>query len=152
MVALGAVSTCALVACGSNDRAGGAPPSATTPAGSCRNLPEAVGPDVAGSLAQTDSGGTFCLHLGQSLDVFLSVPLPEADTGRWTPVRASDGAVLHVVPSGALTLPRGVTAAIFAATQAGTSELTSTRPPCAAAAPSGCPAGQGWRVIIVVKG
>jgi hypothetical protein len=120
------------------------------PAATCVALPEAIGPDVAGSLAETDSGKSFCLHVGERVSVFLSVPVAEADSGKWAAITPSDGTVLQAVPSGVLTLVRGVTAGIFAATRVGSSRLSSTRPPCTAAEPSGCPAGQGWQVTIVV--
>ncbi|HEY8756368.1 MAG TPA: hypothetical protein VIN65_08490, partial [Candidatus Dormibacteraeota bacterium] len=122
----------------------------STSAAACVVLPAAIGPDVAGSLGQTDSGGSFCIHVGQRVSVFLSVPVAQADNGRWTAITPSDGTVLQAVPSGVLTLVRGVTAGIFAATRVGSSRLSSTRPPCTAAEPSGCPAGQGWQVSIVV--
>jgi hypothetical protein len=120
------------------------------PAATCVALPEAIGPDVAGSLAETDSGKSFCLHVGERVSVFLSVPPDQADSGKWAAITASDTTVLQAVPNGALTLVRGVTAGIFAGERVGTSRLSSTRPPCTAAEPSGCPAGQGWQVTIVV--
>ncbi|MHB8719708.1 MAG: hypothetical protein ACYDAC_12595 [Candidatus Dormibacteria bacterium] len=140
----------ALSACGA---AGGVPAaSAPPPPAACASLPAAVGPDVSGSLAETDNGGRFCLGVGQTVSVFLRVPLDQADTGRFSSIVASDSSVLQAVPSGALTLVRGVTAGIFTALRAGTSTLSSTRPPCAASVASGCPAGQGWQVTIVVQG
>jgi hypothetical protein len=157
MTAAAALPVVALLACG-GDSGGGAgaggslspTPSLSTPAATCAALPAAIGPDVAGSLGPTDSGGSFCLHVGQRVNVFLSVPVAQADSGRWTAITPSDGTVLQAVPSGVLTLVRGVTAGIFAATRVGTSRLSSTRPPCTASLPSGCPAGQGWQVTIVV--
>jgi hypothetical protein len=147
----------ALLACGGASDGGagtGASPSPTpspsTSAAACVALPAAIGPDVAGSLGPTDSGGSFCLHVGQRVSVFLSVPIAEADSGKWAAITASDGTVLQAVPNGALTLVRGVTAGIFAASRVGTSRLSSTRPPCTAAMASTCPAGQGWQVTIVV--
>jgi hypothetical protein len=125
-------------------------PSPSAPAAVCVALPAAIGPDVAGSLGPTDSGGTFCLHVGERVSVFLSVPVAEADSGKWAAITPSDGTVLQAVPNGALTLVRGVTAGIFGVTRVGSSRLSSTRPPCTASLPSGCPPGQGWQVTIVV--
>jgi hypothetical protein len=147
----------ALLACGgasdgaAGTRASPSPtPSPSTSTAACFALPAAIGPDVAGSLGPTDSGGSFCLHVGERVSVFLSVPVAEADSGKWAAITPSDGTVLQAVPSGVLTLVRGVTAGIFAATRVGSSRLSSTRPPCTAAEPSGCPAGQGWQVTLVV--
>jgi hypothetical protein len=145
----------AMSACGgtSGSTSSSAPsPHPSTAAAPCVSPPPAIGPDVAGSLGETDTGGSFCLHVGENLSVFLSVPPDQADSGRWTPIEASDGGVLQPVPSGALTLVRGVTAGIFAAVRVGTSRLSSTRPPCTSSAASGCPAGQGWQATIVVAG
>jgi hypothetical protein len=154
-----ALPALALLACGGTPAGsaggggGGSPsPSPSVPAVHCASLPAAIGPDVAGSLAQTDSGGTFCVHVGKRVSVFLSVPIDQADSGRWAAITASDGTVLQAVPNGALTLVRGVTAGIFAAGRVGTSRLSSTRPPCTAAVAAGCPAGMGWQVTIVVEG
>jgi len=131
----------ALVACGSSGSTVGSAPSpqASIAAAACVSPPPATGPDVAGTLGNTESGGTYCLSVGEKVSVFLSVPLAEADTSRWTPISASDTSVLQGVPSGALTLVRGVTAGIFAAGHAGTCRLSSTRP-----------TGQTWEAVIVV--
>jgi hypothetical protein len=146
-----------LLACGGAPGGGGGTgaspsPSPSVPPVKCAALPEAIGPDVTGSLGQTDSGGTFCVHVGKRVSVFLSVPIEQADSGRWTAITASNGTVLQAVPNGALTLVRGVTAGIFAAGRVGTTRLSSTRPPCTAAVAAGCPAGMGWQVTIVVEG
>jgi hypothetical protein len=148
----------ALLACGGASGGGGGAgtgaspsPSPSTSAAACVSLPAAIGPDVAGSLGQADSGGSYCIHVGLRVSVFLSVPVAQADSGRWTAITPSDGTVLQAVPNGALTLVRGVTAGIFGATRVGSSRLSSTRPPCTASLPSGCPPGQGWQVTIVVE-
>jgi hypothetical protein len=155
---MAALPALALFACGGASGGGGGAgtspsptPSPTTSAAACVALPGAIGPDVAGSLGPTDGGGSFCVHLGQRVSVFLSVPVAEADSGKWAAITASDGSVLQAVPNGVLTLVRGVTAGIFAAMRVGSSRLSSTRPPCTAAKPSACPAGQGWQVTIVVE-
>jgi hypothetical protein len=151
-----ALPALALFACGGASGTGGGAGTGASPsptpsvAVTCAALPAAIGPEVAGSLGPTVSGGTFCLHVGERVSVFLSVPVAEADSGKWAAITPSDGTVLQAVPSGVLTLVRGVTAGIFAATRVGSSRLSSTRPPCTAAEPSGCPAGQGWQVTIVV--
>jgi hypothetical protein len=148
----------ALLACGGASGGGGGAgtgaspsPSPSTSAAACVSLPAAIGPDVAGSLGQADSGGSYCIHVGLRVSVFLSVPVAQADSGRWTAITPSDGTALQAVPNGALTLVRGVTAGVFATTRVGSSRLSSTRPPCTASLPSGCPPGQGWQVTIVVE-
>jgi hypothetical protein len=126
---------------GARDHTGGAAASPSTSAGvACASPPEATAPDVATSLGLDENHETFCIHGGQRVSVFLSVPLAEADTGKWAAIQASDTAVLQAVPSGALTLVRGVTAGIFAARRAGTCRLSSTRP-----------TGQAWEAEIVVQ-
>ncbi len=132
-----------LAACGSGGGiySGGASasPSPSAPA-ACVSPPEATAPDVATTLGPDQNHGTFCVHVGQRLSVFLSVPLAEAETGKWASIKASDTSVLQVVPSGALTLVRGVTAGIFAAGHTGSCRLSSTRP-----------SGQAWEATIVVQ-
>jgi hypothetical protein len=133
-----------LVACGAASSPGsgggaGSTPSPSPSAVTCVALPASIGPDVSGSLGPTNNGGSFCLHVGERVSVFLSVPPAQADTAKWAAITASDGTVLQPVPNGALTLVRGVTAGIFAGERAGTSRLSSTRP-----------SGQAWRVTIVV--
>jgi hypothetical protein len=95
---------------------------------------------VVTTLGPDENHKTFCLHAGDRVSVFLSVPLAEADTARWAPIKASDPSVLQAVPSGALTLVRGVTAGIFAARHPGTCRISST-----------LPTGQTWEAEIVVQ-
>ena len=135
-----------LAACGSSGAGGGyggggsaSSPSPSAPL-ACVSPPDATAPDVATTLGLNQNHETFCVHVGQRVSVFLSVPLAEADTGRWAPIKATDTSVLQAAPSGALTLVRGVTAGIFAAGHAGTCRLSSTRP-----------TGQTWDAAIVVQ-
>ena len=143
-------------ACGGSVASGPGSPATGSPAPSpsstpCAALPSAVGPDVAGSLGNSDDGSTFCIHVGDRLNVFLSVPPDQADSG-WTAIALSDGTVLSHEPSGVLTLVRGVTAGIFKAVKAGSTHLSSTKPPCApTSSASACPAGDGWQVTITVQ-
>jgi len=114
----------------------------------CASPPPAIGPDVIATLGAEQRGGTFCFHTGDHFNVFLAVPPDGSD--RWSAIGATDHAVLKDLPSGALTLARGVTAGIFAAGARGTSRLDSSLPPCIATA-TNCPAGQRWTVTIVVE-
>jgi hypothetical protein len=148
-------SVLTLFACGGGSAAGLRPSPSRSPSVSampCTALPGAVGAGGTGSLAQTDSGRTFCVHVGQRLSVFLSVPVAQADSEAWTHISASDSAVLKGVPSGELTLARGVTAGFFVAARVGTTQLNSTHPPCNGSQPAGCPGDQRWQVTIVVTG
>jgi hypothetical protein len=115
----------------------------------CASPPPAVGPDVTTSLGPEQDGGTFCFHRGERFSVFLSVPPARSDQ-RWSAITAGNTAVLQPVPSGALTLVRGVTGGIFAAAAAGMTHLDSSLPPCTPAAPT-CPNGQRWTVTIAVQ-
>jgi len=114
----------------------------------CASPPPAIGPDVVATLGADQRGETFCFHTGDHVNVFLAVPPDGSD--RWSAITATDPAVLKGLPSGALTLVRGVTAGIFAASARGTSRLGSSLSPCTAEA-TNCPAGQRWTVTIVVE-
>jgi uncharacterized iron-regulated membrane protein len=109
------------------------PPSATpssvgAPARSCKTPPAADVPGAAGALTQADSG-TFCLALGEQIDVFLTSPEGQKPgVPRWAPIATSDAHVLTQRSSGILTAPVGVTPGIFEALTRGTVQLTSTIP------------------------
>jgi hypothetical protein len=134
----------ALAGCGSSSAglSGGGAVASPSPAApvACASPPQATAPDVDTTLGPDQDHGTFCVHVGQRLSVFLSVPLAEADNGKWARIKPSDSSVLQPAPSGALTLVRGVTAGIFAAAHSGTCHLNSTRP-----------SGQSWEATIVVR-
>jgi hypothetical protein len=132
------IPTLALAACGGSVGAGGADSSPSPAPTTCASLPPATAPDATTTLGPAQNHQAFCLHTGDTVTVFLNVPLAEADTGKWAPVQASDTAMLKMVPSGALTLVRGVTAGIFKIQQPGTSRLSSSRP-----------SGQTWEATII---
>ena len=132
-----------LASCGGNGRS----PAATQQA--CASPPEGIGPDAAATLQVEDRGGTYCLNVGDELTVFLRVPLDQESTA-WRSIGVSNSAVLEPMNAGILTLPRGVTGAVYRAAQAGTVQLTSFRPPCAAA-DAACSADDLWRAAIVVQ-
>ncbi|MFN2466323.1 MAG: hypothetical protein ABR598_08690 [Candidatus Dormibacteria bacterium] len=134
--------------CGSPTSPGATGVPTVSPA-ACAVNPPAVGPDVVATLGADQDGGTFCFRAGDRFNVFLSVPPARSDQ-RWTSISPADAAVLKPVPSGALTLVRGVTAGIFTAAAPGTTGLVSSLPPCAPAAAS-CPPGQRWGVTIIVR-
>jgi hypothetical protein len=110
------------------------PSVAAPPPGDCRPLGDAILPNTAGSLTETDSGG-FCLSAGQRLTVFLTAAGP----AHWSAVSSSAPQVLAAAKT-PLTAPIGVTAALFAATAPGTVELSSQDG-----------SGKSWRVTVVVR-
>ena len=69
---------------------------------------------------------------------------------RWGPIKATDGGVLEARSSGVLTLPVGVTAAVYRAAHPGTARLSSRRPPCGATT-SACDAAHRWSARVVVR-
>ena len=96
-----------------------------------------------------DKGKTVCLEAGQELTVFLGVPLEE-EAARWGAINASDSSVLEALSSGVLTLPRGVTGAVYLAKKKGVAQLDSVRPPCAGPA-AGCSPDRVWHATVVVQ-
>jgi hypothetical protein len=118
------------------------------PVPKCEKPPEGIGPDADATLQDGDAGRTVCLKQGDVLTVFLHAPVNEE---RWRQITTADHAVLAPRSSGVLTLPLGVTAAVFAATGKGTARLESTRPPCSPPATSGCDASHRWSARVVVR-
>lgn len=114
----------------------------------CEKAPAGIGPDATATLQDSDAGRTVCLRRGDVLTVFLHAPVEE---DRWSPVRTDDRSVLVARSSGVMTLPLGVTAAVYGAARSGVARLTSTRPPCAPPSPSGCDAAHRWRARVVVR-
>jgi len=102
----------------------------------CRSLSEAALPDSAGTLDESSSG-TYCLTVGQTVDVFLH---GTGTSVRWTPIASSRPDVLAPQRTGVLTAPVGVTPGIFTAMRAGTAQLTSSQPN-----------GPSWSVTVVVS-
>ncbi len=102
----------------------------------CGSPAEAVLPGSVGTLDESSSG-SYCLAVGQTLDVFLHAPAPAQ---RWTPVASSRPDLLAPQSSSALTAPVGVTPGIFRAEATGTAQLSSTRPN-----------GPSWSVTVVIR-
>lgn len=71
------------------------------------------------------NGKTYCVRVGANLDVYLQGTV----ASMWLQPLASSNA-LEPVPNGALSLPRGLTGASFAAVNPGQALITSVRPPC----------------------
>jgi hypothetical protein len=114
-----------------------AQPATSTPA--CRAPEPATLPHAMGSLTEADSGA-FCLSVGQTLDVFLTVPSNSAPGTRWNQIKIDDTSVVGYGNSGVLTPPLGVTPGVFVGTHPGATTLSST-----------LPSGTTWKVTLVVK-
>ena len=127
---------------------GGGSSSSSSAAPKCEKAPEGIGPDANATLQDEDSGRTVCLRQGDVLTVFLHAPVGE---DRWRPITTHDGGVLTPRSSGVLTLPLGVTAAVYGGAKKGTATLTSTRPPCSPSNSAGCDAKHKWSARVVVK-
>ncbi len=106
----------------------------------CKSPGPATLPHVAGSLTEADSGA-YCLGVGQTLDVFLTVP-PDAKPGtKWQQIKVADTSVAGYGNSGVLTPPLGVTPGVFVGAKQGTTTLTSVL----------LPKGITWKVTLVVQ-
>jgi hypothetical protein len=114
----------------------------------CEKAPAGIGPDANATLQDADAGRTVCLTPGEVLTVFLHAPVGEA---RWGTITAANHAVLSPLSSGVLTLPIGVTAAVYRAGKTGTTRLDSTRPPCSPPEVTGCDAAHEWSAHVVVR-
>ncbi|MEY9965186.1 hypothetical protein ABIA33_003228 [Streptacidiphilus sp. MAP12-16] len=136
-LAAGLAATAALVA-----GCGGPTPVAVTaasaPAPACHSLPAPVLPHSAGSLTQITLG-TYCLTVGQRVDVFLTAP-SSASGDKWGAVASSDQGVLVPTSSGVLTAPLGVTPGLFVGATRGTAVLRSSTS-----------TGMSWQVTVVVR-
>jgi len=123
-----------LAACGSSSSV--LPPTTTTTT-ACRPAHPPEYPTTDAALDDADSGGTWCVRVGQTLTVTLHAPGAQS---RWAPVTSSDPSVLMPVSNGVVTLVRGVTATFFAVRKPGTVTLSSTRP-----------GSKEWRATVVAR-
>ena len=99
----------------------------TTATPACRPAHAPAYPTTDASLGGADNGGTWCVTVGETLVISLSVPFAEA-ASRWQPAMPSDTTVLEPVSNGAVSLVRGVTATFLAVRKPGVATVTSTRP------------------------
>lgn len=116
-----------------------APSAASTSLPPCRPPEAATLPHTAGSLTEADSG-SYCLAVGQVLDVFLTAPAGAPAGSRWGQIRAADTSVLGYGNSGVLTPPVDVTAGVFVGAHRGVTTLSSS-----------LPGGTAWHVTLVVQ-
>lgn len=104
----------------------------------CHSPQPAVLPHTAGSLTQSDTG-TYCLAVGQTLDIFLTAPAPGA-SARWSPVTIADGSILGYGSNSAMTPPINVTPGAVVGLARGATTLSSA-----------LPNGTKWTATIVVS-
>jgi hypothetical protein len=104
----------------------------------CQPLHAPEYPGTAGTIEQDGASGTWCVDVGQTVVVQLSVPPAQSDSA-WSAVQSSNTDVLQPVPNGAATLLRGVTATFLEGMRPGVVDLTSTRQD-----------GATWRATAVV--
>ena len=90
------------------------------------------------TITYADNGQTVCVRRGTAVQVYLKGTV----TNRWSPIHASNEAVLMPHASGRLMLMAGVTGASFLAAQPGTATIRSFRQPCGPGATPGNQAGQ----------
>ncbi|NNN31254.1 hypothetical protein HLK59_12920 [Streptomyces sp. S3(2020)] len=107
--------------------------------------PSPTGCTSVAELHAADSGRTVCLAVGGTV----RVALDGAENRPWAPVTAEGGG-LEAANSGIVLLPGDANAA-FPAVSAGRTELTSSRPLCAAETGKvSCKGLQDWSVTVVV--
>jgi hypothetical protein len=99
----------------------------TTATRACRPAHAPTYPTTDASLGSADNGGTWCVTVGETLVVSLSVPFAEA-ASRWQSATPSDTTILEPVSNGAVSLVRGVTATFLAVRKPGVVTVTATRP------------------------
>ena len=104
----------------------------------CHSPEAAVLPHTAGSLTQADTG-TYCLAVGQTLDIFLTAP-SASGSARWDRVAISDGSVLGYGSNSAMTPPLDVTPGAVIGLGRGAATVSSTLPD-----------GTKWTATIVVS-
>jgi hypothetical protein len=104
----------------------------------CHSPEAAVLPHTTGSLTQADTG-TYCLAVGQTLDIFLTAPSGSSHI-RWGQITIGDTSVLGYGNSGVLTPPVNVTPGVVVGLSRGTTTLSSA-----------LPSGKKWTATIVVS-
>lgn len=104
----------------------------------CRTPRKAVVPDTDGMLTEDDDGARVCMARGQVISVFLNAHTMESKDF-WQPVTARPDSAVKRKSNGVMTLPIGVTAALFSLTAKGDVQLASQRN-----------SGKTWRATVVV--
>jgi len=118
LLAVTIVAASVLCGCSSNT---------TTATRACLPAHAPAYPTTDASLGNADNAGTWCVTVGETLVVSLSVPVAKAASG-WQPATPSDRTILEPVSNGAVSLVRGVTATFLAVRKPGVVTVTATRP------------------------
>jgi hypothetical protein len=119
-----------------------APPSSS--AGDASLCPPSAGTTV--TVAETDTGRTVCARVSQRIEVYLH----GTPANPWSAISVADGP-LRSATSGKLSLPIGVTGAVFIAVARGQVEIVSTRPMCTGQQRSnGCEGPVEFRVRVSI--
>ncbi|WP_372410875.1 hypothetical protein [Streptomyces luteireticuli] len=113
-----------LVLTGCADSSGTTAPPSSEPA--CRAPGAAILPHTDGTLTEDDNGARVCLAEGRTIAVFLNARSTDARTF-WEPITAQPSSAVRRGSNGAMTLPIGVTAALFTTTAVGDVHLASRR-------------------------
>jgi hypothetical protein len=100
------------------------------------------------TVTETDNGRTVCAQVSQRIEIYLHGTVAEP----WSAITAAGGG-LRPTASGKLSLPVGVTGAVFTAVTRGPAEVVSTRPTCAGQPTgAGCTIFARFRVTVSVRG
>ncbi|RLV01274.1 hypothetical protein CTZ27_12190 [Streptomyces griseocarneus] len=105
----------------------------------CRAPRKAVLPHTDGMLTEDDGGARVCAKRGQVIAVFLNAHTQDRQDF-WTPITAHPEKSVRRENTGVMTLPIGVTAALFSPTATGDVELASRRK-----------SGATWKATLVVR-
>jgi hypothetical protein len=128
----------------------GSSPTGTVPAASSSGPVASPCPPAAGStitVSETDTGRTVCARVSQRIEIYLHGTVASP----WSAITVV-GDPLRPTASGKLSLPLGVTGAVFTAVAPGQAEVDSVRPTCTSQ-PGGaaCSAIAQFRVTVAVR-
>jgi hypothetical protein len=99
------------------------------------------------TVTEADNGRTVCARVSQRIEIYLHGTVAQP----WSAITAA-GDRLRPTASGKLSLPVGVTGAVFTALAPGPVEVVSSRPMCSAQpGQSGCTALAAFRVTVSVS-
>ncbi len=114
----------ALALAGCSSSTGRAAHASPTPTPACRAPGKPILPRTDGTLTEDDDGARICLAKGQVIAVFLNAHSKDAHKA-WQPITAEPASAVRRLSDGVMSLPIGVTAALFSPTAAGDIRLAS---------------------------
>ncbi|MFI1796702.1 hypothetical protein ACH427_04985 [Streptomyces sp. NPDC020379] len=123
-IPLAATALALLALTGCSGTAGPAARPSSAPA--CRAPGKAILPHTDGTITESDNGARVCLAKGQEIAVFLNAHSKDP-RAFWQPITARPSSALRRGNNGVMTLPVGVTAALFTPTAAGDIQLAGRR-------------------------